>query len=58
MVVSFYQSISVSSRQEPPVSDIWVAAVIRNIAKTPTSCQFSSRSNRRGGEENENLNED
>ena len=43
MVVSFYQSISVSSPQSR--ADIWVAAVIRNIAKTKTSCQFSSRSN-------------
>ena len=50
MVVSFYQSISVSSSQQPPVSDIWVAAVIRNIAKTTTSCQFSSGSNHQGEE--------
>ena len=50
MVVSFYQSISVSSSQQPPVSDIWVAAVIRNIAKTTTSCQFNSGSNHQGEE--------
>lgn len=35
-----YQSAAAS-----PGPDIWVSAVIRNIAKTTTSCQFSSRSN-------------
>ena len=37
--------LSVFTNQYQSRADIWVAAVIRNIAKTTTSCQFSSRSN-------------